>query len=244
MNPLEHEKAIRKAGAAKAQILLSQRDRDSDVWQEAMTDVSELGGRDALIEYVVAEDAVKIRESREAELCFAEEWKKDGYLEGLREAWDKLSDVYAEDPENEEASRVFLELKRFADQVDAEVESEVEGLKRDLADVPLEELQEKVIDRVLDLRAGLAWLREYRRCEIFFSVRDPEDHNKHYFLEREDVDRLSVEVFRKLAESYEDLMVAPTEGKDSGKTPTSLPSSEPPNEEETPASSGLQVAAP
>lgn len=245
MNPLEHEKAIRKAGAAKAQVLLAQRDHQSEEWQEALTDVSELGGRDVLIEQVIQEEVAKLRESKEAELSFEDEWKKEGYLEGLREAWQSGLDMkYAEDPEDPEARRVFLELKRFTDQLDEQLADEIDALRRDYDDMPLEQLQDKVVDRVLDMRAGLAWLKEYRRCEVFFSVRDPDDHDKYYFSSRDEVDRLSAEVFRILANAYEELAVPPLEGKDSGKTPDSLPSSEQPAPVVETVSSGLQVVSP
>jgi hypothetical protein len=233
LNPLEHEKAIRKAGAAKARVLMAMRDHDSEEYQEAYSDVLDLGPKASLVEYLVADESAKVKEAKEAELSFADEWKKDNYLQGLRDAWedadDPLKDRYARNPEDEEAHRVFLELKRFADQVEAEVAPELERLKRDWADVSDEEAQDKTLERFVELRSGMAWLREFRRMEVFYSTRDPEDHRKYYFASRDQVDGLANEVFFQLSTACQELMVEPAEGKDSPKTPSSSPSSEPQN---------------
>jgi hypothetical protein len=233
LNPLEHEKAIRKAGAAKARVLMALRDIDSEEYQEAYSDVVDLGPREALVEYLIADESAKIRDAKETELSFADEWRDENYLQGLRDAWEDpdapLKDVYATNPDDEEAHRVFLELKRFADQVAAEVDPEIEALKQDWVDAPEEDIRKKTLERFIELRAGLAWLREFRRAEVYFGTRDSEDHRKYYFASRDQVDGLANEVFFQLSTACQDLMVEPAEGKDSPKTPSSSPSSEPQN---------------
>jgi hypothetical protein len=247
MNPLEHEKALRKAGAAKAKILMVRHDRDSEDWQEAYTDVEDTGGRAELVEYLITEDVGKAEESAEAELSFADEWSKDNYLQGLRDAWDDpdhpLREVYAENPEDPEASRVFLELKRFSDQVIARVAPEAERLRRDYEEVPEETVRERATEHLIELRAGLAWIREYRRCEVWLGTRDPDNHDAYYFPNRDAVDRLSYDTFRELSDAYQQLTVEPLEGKGSPEIPSSSPPSEPSGEAETSGPSGLQVVA-
>jgi hypothetical protein len=232
INPLDHEKAIRKAGAAKARVMLATRDPNSEEWQEAYVDTLELGSRNALVEYLISEAVVRFRDSKESELAFEEEWKKEGYLQGLHDAWagePALKDVYDENPEDEEARRVFLELKRFADQVEEATDAETENLRRDYEERSEEDLREEALKRFLELRAGLAWLREYRRNEIFFATRELDDHRKYYFATREQVDELAPEVFGKLIEGYQDLTVDPSEGKDLPRTLSSSPLSEQPS---------------
>lgn len=233
MNPLEHEKAIRKAGAAKAKQLLAVRDHSSEEWQEAYVDVAEFTTREQLIDYIISDEIVQFQEAKEAELSYSEEWQKDNYLGGLRDAWEDadnpLSAVYARDPEDEEARRVFLELKRFADQVEEEVGPETERLRRDFENMSEEDLRDKALEKVIELRAGLAWLREYRTCEVLYGVREVDDHRKYYFTHRDQVDALASQVFVQLSTAYNELMVAVAEGKDSAKTPSSSPSSEQPS---------------
>jgi hypothetical protein len=248
LNPLEHEKAIRKAGAAKARGLMVRNDPDSEGWQEAYADVEDLGPREEIIEYLIVEDVAKTQESAEAELAFTDEWSKEDYLQGLRDAWEDperpLKDTYAQDPEDPEARRVFLELKRFADTVTSRVEPEMGRLRRDYQDVPDETLRRKATERFIELRAGLAWLREYRYCEIWLATRDPDNHDAYYFPDREAVDRLSPQVYRTLVGAYQELTVEPMEGKGSEPTRSSSPPSEPPNGEATSESSGLTAVTP
>lgn len=231
LNPLEHEKSIRKAGAAKARVLMAMKDHDSEEYQEAFSDVLDFGSREALVDYLIAEEASRINETKETELSFQEEWHKEGYLQGLQDAWEDperpLKDVYATNPADIEANRVFLELKRFADQVTAEIDPLLDELRARYQDASEEDLQAEALKRFMELRAGLAWLREYRRNEVFFATREPEDHRKYYFATRDQVDELSNEVYHQLSDGCQELMVESGEGKDLPSSPSSSPSSEP-----------------
>jgi hypothetical protein len=230
LNPLEHEKAIRSAGAARARAMLEGRNRDGEAWQEAYADMHDLGPRETLIDYLIAEEISKRTDAHEAELAFEEEWAKDGYLQGLRDSWEGgLKDRYVIDAGDEEASRVFTELQRFSDQVSAQVEPETADLRRDYDDISDDALMQKAVERFIELRSGLAWLREFRRSEVFYATREIDDHRKYYFTTRDEVDNLASEVFTQLTTAYQELIVDPSEGKDSAKILSSLPSSEPPS---------------
>jgi hypothetical protein len=248
LSPLDHDKAIRRAAAAKARVLITRHDHDTESWQQAYSDVDELGGRDALVEYLIAEEAAQIRESAERELAFAEEWSKDGYLTGLQDLWEDeekpMNVKYAEDPEDPDARRIFLELKRFSDTVEEKVAPEIEGLKRDYVEMPEEEIRERAVGQLIDLKSGLAWLREYRHCEVFFATREVGNHDVYYFSHHETVDRLATEVFVELSNAYQEMVVDIASGKDSPKSTSSSPSSEPPSEEEPSPVSGPLVAVP
>lgn len=247
LTPLDHEKAIRRAGAAKAKVLMARHDREAENWQETYSDVDELGDREALIEYLIAEEVAKLRESAEREMAFKEEWAKDGYLTGLQDLWEDeehpLRVAYAEDPDDPEARRVFLELKRFSDSVEEQLAPEIENRKRDYIDTSDDDLRSRATDELITLKAGLAWLREYRRCEVFFATREFGNHDVYYFAHRDVVEQLAPEVFAALSTAYQELVVDVASGKDSPKTPSSSPSSEPPNEAEQVSLSGPQVVA-
>lgn len=248
LNPMDQEKALRRANAARAQVLMARRNRSCEEWQEAYSDMEDLGSREALIEYIIADDLAKARESAEAELAFSEEWAKDDYLQGLQDAWNDpekpLSDEYAMDPEHPEAKRVFLEMKRFEEQVQAKIQPELDRLTKDYAALEDEDLHDRATDRMMEMKAGLAWLKEYRTCEIWLATRDPESHRQYYFGGREMVDVLAGEVFERLSSEYQKLIVGAAEGKDSRSTPSSSPPSEPTEKEETSQPSGLVVVSP
>jgi hypothetical protein len=260
LTQLEHEAAMRRAGAAKARLLMHRNDPDSETWQAVYSDVDEMTDRDALLSYVLAEELSKVAESREAELAAEEEWEKDNYLQGLKDAWfgdetaPGLKDVYIDEEPQEgeepsaryaEAKEVWSELKRFDETVDEKVQAERKRLVRDYENVSMEELRRQVVDKFLEIRAGSAWVREFRRCEVMYAVRDPENHDEYYFApegkkepSREEVDQLAPETFGQLARAIDELTVDPTEGKDSEPTPDSSDLSASPGEPETAPTSG------
>lgn len=247
LTPLDHDKAIRRAGAAKAKLLMARHDRDSEDWQETYSDVDDMGGRESLVEYLIAEEVAKLNESAEKELAFTDEWAKDGYLIGLQDLWEDeeqgLKARYAEDPDDPEARRVFLELKRFSDGVAEKVGPDIENLKRDYEGMDMDEVRSRAVDRLLELKAGLGWLREYRACEVLFSTRELGNHEIYYFQGRDAVDRLAPETYGALSVAYQEMVVDISAGKDSPKSPSSSPSSEPPSEVAALPVSGPQAVA-
>jgi hypothetical protein len=79
--------------------------------------------------------------------------------------------------------------------------------------------------------------------EVFLGTRDSEDHSRRYFVTREEIDALSPIVLGRLQREFESMRVDVLEGKDLLETRTSSPSSEQPEGEETPDSSGLVDAS-
>lgn len=244
LNPLETEQAARAAGVAKAKTLMTRRDKNSDEYLDIYAEVSEMP-REGLVDLAIGEKLAQALESADAEISAADEWSKDGYLQGLRDAWaEKLYDVYQEGEdadEYEEAQRVFTELQRFDQELTKRVEGERTKLERDYADVPIDELIETAADKVLSFRGDTAWLREWRRAQIWLGTRESEDHKKRYFDKREEVDQLPIQILNALQAAYEQLEVGPIEGKDSPPTQPSSEQSEQQGEGETAAASGLSV---
>lgn len=220
LNAGDHEKALRKANAARSRILSAKSDTESDQYRDQRMLMNEFTV-DELVEYLGEDEKQRRSDSIEAELAEDEEWSKDEYLTGLRAAWeDGLKDEWAKDPEEAEANRVYLELKRFADAAHADIAAHVEGYCRDVATLPLDTLQNKVFDKLMDVQASLAWLTEYRACEIWLSVREA-DKRTPYFVDRDEVDQLPNEVRDGLSTAYRELSVDPAEGKESRQTDTS-----------------------
>lgn len=250
LTQLEHEAAMRKASAAKAQVLLIRNNPEDEEWLSVYAEIDELGERANIVEFLIAEDLAQVEQSRATELEFEEEWAKDGYAQGLRDAWEGdeetpgLKDRYIDDEDDPEAKKVFDELKRFSDIVDKSVQAEAVRLRADLEGVDEEELRRRAVARYLDMRAGMAWVREFHRSQVLFATRDPEDHDKYYFVNqmgkpnRAEIDKLAPETLGALSRGYDELEVDPTEGKDSPPPPDSSPSSEEPVEAATDGSPG------
>lgn len=238
LNPVDHEAAVRRSGALRSRVLSLHAGDENPMVEEIRSDAYDLG-EDGLVEYLITEDLGKKRMAVEGEFAAEEEWSKNDYLQGLRDAWvDTLAQRYAENSGDEEANSCLDELKRFAAAVNASVDSHAEAMRRDYSDKSLEQLIEQAVERMLQVRADMAWLSEYRKCEIWLSVRDHANHNEKYFTSREEVDQLTQEVVLILATAYREITLDGTEGKDSEETPSSSQSSEQPAEGETAASSG------
>lgn len=217
LNPLQQEKALRRANGARAGVLaLKKTPLDSEERMAFQHEFESLqDSREDMVEYLAAEKVGDILQLEEARLAEEDEWKKDGYLQGLNDGWnDTFKMRYAEDPEDVEAKNVFLELKRFADAVEKAVEGERKAVIRDFEEKSDEVLESLIMDRIIEASADLEWLKEYRRCEVWFSVRDPENHKSLYFEDREEVDELSAEVFGEISTAYNDMRVNVVEGKD------------------------------
>lgn len=239
LNPMDNEQALRKAGAARSRILSWGKNPDSDEFLSVESEVWDIKERDTLIEYLIQEDLSNKYASTEAELAAEDEWSKDNYFQGLRDAWEGgLAEEWAADPEDADAKRVQSELKRFDDRVSERVEQEAEHLRSQWRDIPEHELRSEVTGKFVKMRADMEWLREFRKCELWLSTREAENHKKLYFQNRAEVDMLDPQIFGRLMAEYEQLTVDVQEGKDSPETPASSPSSDQSEKEETERSSG------
>lgn len=232
LTPIDHETALRRANAARSRNFAVKNEPDSEEYL-ALTSMTRDYSREDLTAYLIEDlrgsRAVVIQERRADD----DEWKKDGYLQGLNDAWnDGLEVELLKEPKHVEGKRVKKELDRFNALVAADLEAEINDFTDVLEDRDVEALRELVLDKLIEVRASIAWLNEYRRCEVWLSVREA-DRKTRYFTSREEVDDLSDEVFNVLQDAYRDISVEPTEGKDSAATPPSSPSSEQQGELET-----------
>lgn len=221
LNPTRAEKAYRAANAARARVLLSARDEDSDLYVTSKQEVADMDP-DNLFDYIFGEDLANQARSLEAQEADKDEWSKEDRLQGLRDAWAGGMEIrYAEDPEDPEAKPVFEEMKRFADGVEQQLEDFSKHLRERFNRMPDEEVRATALDRILKLRSELAWLEEHSRQQVFLSVRKTEDHSKPYFSTRADLDELELEALTQLVSGYRAMEVDYIQGKSSEETPSS-----------------------
>lgn len=239
LNPVEHETAMRRANGARSTVLTGKNEVEREI---ADDDAAEFG-RDGWVEFLASDALGRKIPALEAELAAEEEWSKDDYLQGLKDVWDaSMQKALEEDPDDPSALRVRDELERFRVLLDAHVERERDSLVAEFNSRSDEDLQKRVVEKLLQTRADIAWLSEFRRCEVWLSTRLADDHRKKYFESRDEVDDLSQEVLIRLMNEYQDLGVDPLEGKDSGAMQPSSNSPESSDQEETVEPSGPEVA--
>lgn len=249
LNGVDRDSCFRRGSAAKARFMLEADNEDSEVFQSMYAQVREMHDRDGLIAILIGEELTRYRQRIEAQLGHDEEtWGKDGYIEGLVDAWigdddnPGLAAAQAHDPEDPEAKRVLAEIKRFEAEVADAVEVESARLQKDWQDTPEEILWRKATHRILELRGHEIFNAEFERQQLFFCVREPDDKNKRYFKSVSEIDDLDEKVTDQLLRRYGTMVVDTIEGKDSRVTPASSNSPDPSSAEEAPSDSGLEVA--
>lgn len=221
LNLNENEQAVRIGNAAKARTLAAAEDEESDLYQSILLDALE-ASRETLIGYLTAEPLSKRRESVEAEIADNPEWDKDGYLQGLTDAWNEgLREKFSEDPEDPDAKPVYDALKRYSDEVEAVMEGEAAALAREYEDAPDSELQRQAVKHLIKARSDMAWVDAYRKAELVFAIRDPDDHHVRYYRDIRDLEDLEIPVLLSLLTAYRELSVDPNEGKELEETPSS-----------------------
>lgn len=258
LNDTDHGACLRAADAAKARTAMDRKNRDSEQWQAAYGTILHFGDdKDALIELLSHHHVAERADVIQAEVAGSEntKWGKDGYLEGLINAWKGIDEPGLElawhskddDPETldpaiagqvAEAERVFAELQEYEDAVTEKLEAERARFVRDHDNDDLESLRVRVVERQLDEQANRAWMRTFERAKIYYSVRAFDDHRTRYFTSITDVDDLDVEIRDQLARAYREISAEGLAGKGSPGPQSSSPQSGSSGEEETSAPSG------
>lgn len=228
LSPVDMEKVVRRANAYRARLMLDSRDENSEAFLSARSEIESLT-RDELLDLVAESDVGTRALAIEAEIESDERWSKDGYIQGLQDAWnDGMRDRYDTDPEDPEAKSVFDALTGYTDFVTEKLVNEKARVRTELAETRSDEqLRKKVAETAVMSRVDLQWMAEFRRGQIWLSVRESEKDRSYYFTTREEVDDLAQDTLVQLIKAYTDLEVDVIEGKGSEVTPPSSLSSEP-----------------
>jgi hypothetical protein len=226
LSPIEQKQAMDKAHAARARIVAVRKANDEDERRMAFLTEAELDGlfneRSLMIEFICGEQIQKLRLSHESELAFSDEWSKNDYLGGLKDAWsDGLNNTFNEDPENVDAQQVYKELQRFYEDVENLVARDKKSILDEYDHTPDDVLQRKVVDMLIESQADQEWVEVFRKTQLFYCVREPDSHSDRYFDSMEELDYLDPRVVSDLSREYDELMVESSEGKDSQEIPAS-----------------------
>lgn len=242
LNLVDQTDASRRADSARARVLSLRADKTSEGYLRAVGESYDAASdQTALVEFMASDEQTRIQPQAEARAADEEEWKKDNYLQGLRDAWTGgLADAWTAEP-TEESTRVKGELDRYLAQVAELVDDDMGFVRERYAAMPETELRDLVAGKLLDIQGTRAWLEEFYKTQMYYGVRTAENHRGLYFTNREEVDELSSGIFRRLREAYEGLEVDVMEGKGSAAVPPSSDSSVPPGDSATDDSSGLVV---
>lgn len=235
LNELDRDTLIRRANAAKARYRLEADREEGELYLATLTSIRDFVDREGMIAIIIAEDSAKTRQRIEAQMTHDKEgWGKDNKIQDLIDAWTGdgdskgLAAMYAEDENDPEAVRVKGELEAFETDLDNVVREELLQLEKEWADASEADVIRAAAKEVLKRRADEEFMREWQRQQIFYCIREPDDHQARYFGTLPEVDDLHDKVREVLNKECNALFVDPGEGKDSPATPAPSISSEPP----------------
>ena len=224
ISPLENKQAMDQANAIRAKLMAARFVCDESEVRLTIFSEAEMAGlfaeRGRMIDYIKDEEITQARMSIEAQLADDEEWKKNDYLEGLRESWNGTEDDggmrkrYAMNPEDPEAKAVFDELKRYVEKVEELLERERKRFRREEDRTTDQELRNQVVDKLIESEADNVWYGEFRKRQLFYSIREPEAHDQRYFQSVDELDMLDEQVVGMLLEKFDEVNVSVSEGKD------------------------------
>lgn len=225
LNPVEYTSCLKKADAARARVLSTLKDKESDDYNAAIADLL-AADRETLTTLLVSVERGRLAPVVEAQIAGSDKWTEDNYLTGLYAAWEDLESVFIDDPEDREAARVKAALDEFIKECEKELEEQVEAFQQGLEVTSDDELLELAISHNIKLVGDVTWMNEFYKQEVIYAVRDSDNHAVRLLESSDDVDGLQAETYGALSEAVRGLMVDPIEGKDSAAQPPSSTSSE------------------
>jgi len=218
LSPLEEKEAVSKSYKPRAAILALLKTTPDDPAILEFTDTMDrigLDSREARISFLIAPDVQKEMLSCEARIGAEKEWDDNDYLKSLQGAWtDGLSDKWALDQDDPEASRVYKELRRYTDQVEAAVEIRRADLYDRMNDKDDDDIIRRTVKVLVEHAAGAAQVDEYNAWAIFFATRLDEDHDVRFFDSRDDVEAYGGDLYSTLLTKYIEMVTDDLEGKD------------------------------
>jgi hypothetical protein len=218
LSPVEQRDAAEQATKARARILAIKNSPEASadrlIYEDQLFELG-LDDRSAWIEFLAASKLQEAELSNEERIGSEGEWAENDYLKSLQEAWNSgLSDKWIADPEDDEAKTVYTELRRFADIVVEATSAEREAIIAEFEGIPDEDLKRKAINRIIESESDFAWMNEFAHWQVYYAVREVEDHSKRYFESREEVDYLDNRILTELVRHYREMTVDSIEGKD------------------------------
>lgn len=232
LTPLDNETAVRRANAVRATIVIQGRDKESEVYLNALNELLDYSEED-LLTLAVEDELARRSEAIEAEWAADAEWNDGEYLQGI---WDRWQDpmiqegyfVAEGEPRDPESERIFDELQRYSDELAAEMEKHRKHIRDEFSRKSYQQLIDMMLERTIKMQGDLTWMLEYRKCQVWLGVRKSEKDRTRYFKNRHEVDELASETLQRLVEAVTELEVPVDQGKESAGTDPSSNSSESP----------------
>jgi hypothetical protein len=202
LGPTEQQLAAREASSARTTFVLMAKDEKSPHNINMLYDLESISREDKITQLAMAELADQ-REKIEQEVSAFEEWKKDGKLQGLVDAWeDGLLQEWlkGEGERSEESERVYGEMQRFTEEVESKLSNELEIAKKKFENLDDDEINQKMVNAQVEYDSSAEWLRVFRMYQIKYGVRDIET-NEPIFESVEEIAGVPTDLFRRMLDA-------------------------------------------
>lgn len=218
ISPVEQRDAADKATSARARILLVKNSpvhsEERLIYEDQLLDLG-LTSREQWIEFIALSETQEAELSNQERIASEGEWAKNDYLEALQKAWNEgLAEKYQEDPEDEEAKKVYDELYRYTEEVLKATEEDKITIYEKYAEDTDEDLMQQAVDKIIEAESDFAWMNEFSRWQLYYAVREPNAKKVRYFIDKQEVDALDNRIVTQLLDKYREITVDPIEGKD------------------------------
>lgn len=216
ISPIEQKDAADQATKARARLLTLKNSPIEDlIAYEDQMESLELIEKEEMVKFILSSKIEQAKISNEQRIGFEDSWSKDDYLNSLQTAWnDSLRDAWLANPDDEEARRVYDELKRFTDEVQEASKEEIEGIIAEYDHVSYEDAKRDTINKLIEAEADFAWMNEFSYYQVFYSVREIDDHKVRYFESVDEVKCVDNRIIVEIISAYRDMTVEGVEGKD------------------------------
>jgi hypothetical protein len=241
-SPLHREMAMRDAQAARARALVkAKRDENSEEHLTIMAFLADMSD-ETLVDYVLLQRDQDRRADAMREVLAEDEWKDmTSYQDAMRqyEADERPQEELDNDPEY--AALMELDLK-FGEQVRARENELLEAERQALSMRSRGDLEKKALDKRAEVVGTQAFMAEYEKQMLFYSVRDFEDTGVMFFESARELAASADEIRTTIQEAMVPFISDVTEAKNSPGAASGSTSSEPPSEPETSAASTPEPA--
>jgi hypothetical protein len=234
-DPVQRDMAIRSAQAKRAAAMVkAKRDEDSAEHLTIMAFLADMSD-ETLIDYVVIGDIAERRQEAEREVLSRDEWKDmTQYQDAMRQFLDKP----AEELEGNEEYEALLELdKKFGDQIIARETELAEAQREALRFLDRSVVEKKALSKRAEMVGSQAFMDEYEKQMMFYSIRDPDDDSKLFFEKVDEVASQPDPVRELIEEALLPYISDSGEAKNLSRAVSGSASSELPDSQETSDSS-------
>lgn len=243
VTPDDFQEVLHRASARRAEVTLELQDHES-VRYKALLDIIADWDKDTLVAFLVQHEVAQLEEKIYAEVSLAESsdwWDDDlGYstFEDIRIAWvgtpdtEGLRAIYARDPEDPHAKRVFEAMQHLIEEVDARTAADRDQVRAMHEPRHIEDLRGEVIDKYADLETQAAYHREFETAQVFVATRHADERSQRVFSNVREV-RDNPDWREQILVALREMRIDPTEGKGQPAAPSSSRSSGPAGDSET-----------